>query len=155
PLSASPSLYTLSAVRVVGAVPRGSGTGALPEAHTIVPGSSMAIARPATTLRHVAAVAFMRSLWIPMMCPSAFIRLLLMALARIEEREELLLLGGTQPAEVSRDARSLAAVAPDRVLQRQRLEIVHIPWPHAQAPQGRRPQFVGRVLWRILDDAVP
>ena len=60
----------------------------------------------------------------------------------------------TERAEASRDALSLAAVALDRVLQRQGLEIVHVPWSHAQAPQGRRPQFVGRVLWRILYDAV-
>src|SRR4029450_13764839 len=42
------------------------------------------------------------------------------ALQRIEEREELLLLFGTQRAEASRDALSLAAVALDRGLQRDR-----------------------------------
>jgi hypothetical protein len=116
----------------------------------------MAMARPATTLRQVVAVAFMRALSIPTMFPSVFIRHSPsdVALQRIEECEELLLLGGTERAEASRDALSLAAVALDRVFQGQGLEIVHVPWSHAQAPQGRRPQFVGRVLWRILYNAV-
>src|SRR5215469_5794847 len=54
--------------------------------------------------------------------------------------------------ELSRDVVRLTAVALDRVLQRERLQVVHVTRTHAQTPQRRRPQLVRSVLrWRLHD----
>ena len=50
--------------------------------------------------------------------------------------------------------RGLTAVPLNRVLERQGLEIVHVPRVHAESPERHRPKFVSRVFRRILDYAV-
>src|ERR1700682_1633569 len=75
-------------------------------------------------------------------------------LQRIEEGEQLQLLNGAQVAEAPGHVPRLAEVACDRVLQRQRSEIVHIPRSRAQTPQCGRAQLVGGILRWSLHDAV-
>ena len=66
----------------------------------------------------------------------------------------MLLLNGAQVAEALGNMPRLAAMARDRVLQRQRSEIVHIPRSRAQTPQWGRAQLVGGILRWSLHDAI-
>src|SRR3984885_8694583 len=75
-------------------------------------------------------------------------------LERLEEGEQLLLYSRTQVAEMSGYMLGLAEVAFDRILQCQRSEIVHVPWPHPQSPQCGRAQFVGGVRRGSLHNPV-
>ena len=60
----------------------------------------------------------------------------------------------TQAAEAIAFLLGLTAVALDGVFQRQRFEVVHMPRMHAQSPEGHRPQFIGGICGRVLDDAI-
>src|SRR5580704_10293599 len=45
-------------------------------------------------------------------------------------------------------------MALDGVFERKGLEVMHMPRMHAQYPEGHRPQFIGGICGRVLDDAI-
>jgi hypothetical protein len=65
-----------------------------------------------------------------------------------------LLLCAAQFAEAIPYLFGLAAMAFDGAFQRQGLEIMHVPWVHAESPEWYGAQFIGSILRRVLDNAV-
>jgi len=77
-----------------------------------------------------------------------------LSLKRIEESQDLLLFFCGQLVEALLHLFRFIAVAFNRVGQAQGLQVMHEPRPHAQSPERRSAQLVGRVLLRRLHDTV-
>jgi hypothetical protein len=75
-------------------------------------------------------------------------------LQRVQECNDLLLLVRRQETKPVRDAAGFAFVPGDRILERQRSQIMHVTGLHPQALQRRRAHFIGCILRPRLHDSV-
>src|SRR5262245_2713129 len=75
-------------------------------------------------------------------------------LQRLQERDDLVALRGSQRAEPVDDAGRLTRVTQDRLGEGQRLAVVHVATVRPDAPQRLGAQLVRRALPAVLDDAV-
>ena len=73
---------------------------------------------------------------------------------RVEEGEQLLLLGLGQIPESPGHVFRLAFMSLDGVAQRQGSQVVHVSGPHPQVPKSGGSQLVRRILRPCLHDAI-
>src|SRR5215471_765980 len=73
---------------------------------------------------------------------------------RVDEGDELVLLGAAQVLVIVNDERCLAPMAQDRVVARERFSVMHEPVACSNSPQRWSPHRVLRCLAAILDNSI-